>query len=1056
MWLSVTALASAPPCDGPRCQPGGFEKPQIKMEDDSASHRIKPDDSARRTLAGGEAHSQPVDLSAGQYLHVTVAQKALDVTITLLGPRGESLIRVNNNGAMYGSESLSWVAERGGTYLVRIASVNKRAALGAYEVTIDAPRPAEPNDRVRLAAQRHFVRANRYYERGDLHRALNGYAKAKGLWQEVGDRVQEAAAANNIGYVYNDIGDIRRAITQYKEALSISRHINDRFGEATALNSLGWSHSILGENYAALDYQSQALRLTRDIGDRQGEALALKNIGTYYRDLAESQMALDSLTQALSINREIGDTQSEVITLLELGEVYRFLNDSNEALSFLRKALDRSRELNEGRLEVYVLSALGDVYTTLGDTRNALATLEEAVRKNKLSGDQRGLARCLYDIGNLHAAAGRISALAYYQRALSINRKIGDRRGEAKVLSGMSRFFVSSGQRQRAMDALRQALALSRAVSDRQTEASALHLLARLSREQGDLGESLNLIQTALEITDSMRNAIGSRGLRSSYFASIQKYYEFYIDLLMQLHELHPDRGFAGDALVASERARARNLLETLAGVRASARQNTVNGSPREASLLGILTVKEIQEQIVDDDTILLEYALGEERSYLWAVTRDSVTGYKLPPRSQVEASARKVYELLTTRAPSSSGDIAEYRERVDAGDSNYLAEAGKLSRTLLGPVAEKLGTKRLLIASHGALQYIPFEALPSPEASGAGGEPHPLFIDHEIDYLPSASVLAMLRREAVNRKPAPSLIAVLADPVFNEDDSRVTRSSRSSEPSPSVEGGQAISRLPATRWEAEEILASAPAGQGKAALGFDANRETALSGELSKYRIVHFATHGFFNNEQPEQSGIVLSSVDEAGRRQNGFLQLHDIYGLNLSADLIVLSSCETGLGKNINGEGIVGLTHGFLYAGAQGVVTSLWRVDDRATADLMARFYQAMLKDGLTPSAALRAAKMSMWKQGRWRHPYYWAGFVLQGNGDQNVLGPAKGARHGSVLYAVALLPIGIIFIGIGFRRRYNKSNRRLKGQPAYINAIGRRDHPTAGAVFRVGSGE
>lgn len=1021
----VTAVLSAPPHDDLQSRPDRFEKPQISGGSDPDSYSIKQDDSVRMTLAGGEAHSHPIDLSAGQYLHVTIAQDALDVTVTLLGPKGERLIRANNNEGMYGPEILSWVAKRGGTYLIQIGSVNKRAASGAYEATIDAPRPAEPKDRVRVDALEHFIAANRYYKTGETSRALAEYVKARDGWRESGDRAQEAATANSIGHVFIDSGDTRRALAQYREALAISRSVDDKFGEAAALNSLGWIYSTSGENPAALDNYLQALQLRRDISDRQGEALALRSIGAHYRNLGEGQRALDSLTQALSINREISDAKSEIITLLDLGELYRSLNDSDEALALLRKSLALSRELNEGGLEAYVLSAMGKVYRSLGDTDNVLATLGEAVRKHELSGNQRGSAQCLYDLGVLYATEGRTSALAYYQRALSINHKIGDRRGEAKVLYGMSQFYELKGQRLQAMNTLRQVLALSRVMSDRQTEANTLYMLARLTREQGDLNESLDLIRDALAITDSMRNAIDIPSLRTSYFASIHKHYELYIDLLMQLDGLHPGRGFAEDALVASEGARARSLLETLAEARATGLQNPPDDLPREASLLGVLTAKEIQEQVVDDDTILLEYALGEERSYVWAVTPDSVKGYELPGRSSLEESARKVYELLISRTPIRSESAAEYDERLNAGDSSYQIEAARLSRMLLGPVEKELGSKRLLIASQGVLQYIPFEALPSPQALDAEGEARPLLVDHEIEYLPSASVLAMLRREASNRKPAPELVAVLADPVFNKDDSRVANSSAGSQTFLFRDTGPAISRLPATRWEAEEILSSTPAGQGMLAVGFDATRDTALSGELSKYRIVHFATHGILDNEHPELSGLILSLFDEAGQPRDGFLQLRDIYGLKLSADLIVLSGCETGLGKNISGEGFVGLTHGFLYAGAQGVVTSLWKVEDRATADLMARFYQAMLKDGLTPSAALRAAKMSMWRQGRSRHPYYWAGFILQGNGSQNVMSPAKETRRDSALYAFAVLPIGIIFISIGLRRRYKRSN-------------------------------
>jgi CHAT domain-containing protein len=192
---------------------------------------------------------------------------------------------------------------------------------------------------------------------------------------------------------------------------------------------------------------------------------------------------------------------------------------------------------------------------------------------------------------------------------------------------------------------------------------------------------------------------------------------------------------------------------------------------------------------------------------------------------------------------------------------------------------------------------------------------------------------------------------------------------------------GRRISRLPATRDEAAAIVALVPEAERKLALNFDTSRAAATSDELSQYRLIHFATHGLLNSQHPELSGIVLSLVDQQGQPQDGFLRLHEIYNLKLPAELVVLSACQTGLGKEVKGEGLVGLTRGFMYAGAARVMASLWKVDDRATAALMKNFYQGMVKDGLRPAAALRAAQVQMWKQRRWQEPYYWAAFALQG---------------------------------------------------------------------------
>jgi CHAT domain-containing protein len=280
------------------------------------------------------------------------------------------------------------------------------------------------------------------------------------------------------------------------------------------------------------------------------------------------------------------------------------------------------------------------------------------------------------------------------------------------------------------------------------------------------------------------------------------------------------------------------------------------------------------------------------------------------------------------------------------------------------------------------------------------------LIVKHEIVSLPSASALAIQRSELAGRQPAPKMLAVIADPVFDRADARFTTpaTETSDKTQPQTIGADdarsiehlaensadksgvttlrlVIPRLPFTRQEANQLMALAPKGSSFSAIDFQASRATVLDPALSQYRYVHIATHGLLDTERPGLSALVFSMVDAQGQPQNGFLRANDIYNLKLPAELVVLSACQTGLGKDIKGEGLVGLTRGFMYAGAARVVVSLWNVNDKATADLMARFYEKMLKQGQRPAAALRAAQFEMWKQKQWQSPYYWAAFTMQG---------------------------------------------------------------------------
>jgi CHAT domain-containing protein len=347
-------------------------------------------------------------------------------------------------------------------------------------------------------------------------------------------------------------------------------------------------------------------------------------------------------------------------------------------------------------------------------------------------------------------------------------------------------------------------------------------------------------------------------------------------------------------------------------------------------------------------------------------VTRNTIDSVLLPPRATLEALARRVSEETKT-AP-----------RQGAVEARAAAELGRL---LVGPALGRVAGRRLVVVPDGALQYVPFAAL-VPKADG-----RPLVFDHEVVTLPSASTLGVLRLETARRKAAPRAVAVLADPVFDGEDPRVRALAKTPAVVPAAVRDEPqrgpLPRLIGSRREAAAILARLPAGAGWPALDFEASRATATSRRLSEFRVVHFATHGVLDHARPELSGVVLSLVDAAGRPQDGFLRLHDIYNLNLAADLVVLSACQTALGQDVRGEGLVGLTRGFMYAGAPRVVATLWRVDDRATAELMRRFYGEMFGARPRPAAAaLRAAQASMAREPRWAHPYYWAAFVVQGD--------------------------------------------------------------------------
>ena len=892
--------------------------------------------------------------------------------------------------------------------------------------------------------------AGTYTSSNDYPQALNYYNQARSLLQKAGDRSGEAEVLNQMSFVYRQMGENQSSLKSLQAALVLQRGIGNPSREAFTLSNIAAIYNSLGEAQKAIDFYNQALDIQRRSSERPQQALTLNSIAAVYSVLGDYQLSIDTYTQALEIFKTIGDRTQIGQTLDNIGSAYRLAKDYPKALEFYNQQLSIWREQGDSFREIAALTSIIRTYEALGDYPKGLDAANQALSISRKQQSSFGEASALAMMGRVHLAAGDYAkALDVSTQSLALWKKLGIRPAEANVLGNIGDTYKAWKQPQKAIETYAEELALRRQLGDRTGEAETLYNTAEAERDRNNLNEARNQIEGVIKIVEDIRTQVTSPELRNTYFASIQKYYQFYIDVLMRLHKQQPGKEYNALALQASERARARSLLELLTEAQADirtgvepkllelerslkqqldvaekhrleglTRSNSDGGaealdqkitalleeyrqlqakiratSPRYAALTQPqpLTLTEIQQQVLDDDTMLLQYSLGEERSYLWAVTKTSLTSYELPKRAEIEAAAQEFYKRLNTpvyRLNSPRGLTVEARS-----DSQRSEVATQLSQMLLQPVAGQLGNKRLLIVSDGALQYVPFAALPTPGTSGK--DIVPLLVQHEIVNLPSASTLAVLRKEQNGRKPAAKAIAVFADPVFSPNDERLQESGGHSSTLPLDRGNLdsralaraaretnvTFNRLPFTRREAEQILALVPATSRLLAFDFAANRAIATSPELSQYRIVHFATHGILNSKQPELSGVVLSLLDEQGKPQNGFLRLHDVFNLNLPAELVVLSACETGLGEEVKGEGLVGLTRGFMYAGSPRVVVSLWSVDDEATSQLMVKFYKKMLQDGLKPAAALRAAQIEMWQQQRWQAPFYWAAFTLQG---------------------------------------------------------------------------
>lgn len=941
-----------------------------------------------------------IAVQPGDYLHAVAGQEPQDVALTLFDSHGRRILKVDSLIAPGTSpqppEEIHWVADAPGESRIELTPAGFRGPCG---LRLAEHRRATAADRRRAAAEAELARGHalRRTQKPEACRAgIAPYESAQQGFADLGLPRRRAEALLGLGQLQRDcLHDDREALQTFTRAEPLFS--GDPAFEATVRQHLGELRDRQGDLDGAIGEYRQALELRRRLRTRYDEALISSNLGHGLHLRGRYDEAAALLDRALALWRQGDDPDKRAGTLLNRGHLHRDLGESDLARERFNGALALFRQAKDRANEAAALNALGLLALDAGRPGAALEPLQGALALR--SPGSRGRAVTLTTLGVAYRQLGRREdARRAFTEALPIFQRFGDSREQASCLGNLGRLEAAAGRDAAAIDDFDRALGLFRALDNPPDLAWTLEGKARLLRLRGDLEAARGLMEGALTAVERHRFSQTSYTTRADFFATQQGFYDFLIDLLMEQHR-------AGAALEVNERSLARSLLDGLAAsgtnlgrggaapelharerelekeidvlvsrqtylsqdaappeplrrveaelgrrwedldrVRAELRA----GDPRYAALTQPrpLGAAEIQRGLLDRDTLLLEYRLGEERSFLWAVTPDSLRSFELPGRAGIESLTSRACDLLA-RSRNHTVEISAQRP---------LAE---LSRLLLGPVASLLPGKRLLVVGDGILQRLPFAALPEPSFQGI--EPsEPLVAGHEIIALPSVSVLGEIRREIAGRAPAPKTLWALAAPDFN------------GRYPPLSYAGQ----------EAAEILALAPASGRSEVLGRGASRAAVLSGDLRDYRFLHFATHGSFAAADPGGGQLVLAQVDPHGRPEpNGFLHLADIYELNLRADLVVLSACQSALGREVRGEGMMGMTRGFFYAGAERVLVSLWNVNDLVTVELMRRLYQGILAEGLSPAAALRAAQDAIRRQKRWRAPYYWAGFTLQG---------------------------------------------------------------------------
>ncbi len=839
------------------------------------------------------------------------------------------------------------------------ATTGRESQADAYSKHALAQCKALPNPK--LQAEALEARGETLWYSNDSPGSAEFFSRAQELFGKANDTSGQAHALLMLAYAHF-WGQRAESVQFARSALQLSSSNKDNHGVAEARTELGIFAALTGEFETAKCNYERSITMFHSIGDKDNEAVSLNGTGYANWQTGNIDTSLESYKRAKAVFTGVRD---------QIGAV--------ESITGMGKSLSAMRQYGQ----------LLPLYTA--KLRLARQT-KNAVQEASALADMAGV----YESQHQYAKAKKL-----YQEALDIYSSAKNDSGIGDTLVRLALVYARQGEDSQALDLLEKARVLKEKTGQVGDVARIHFEVANIYRRLNRLQEAITSIEKTIEVIEAQRLKIASFDSRAAYFSSVHKYYALYIQVLMLLERQGPKRDSAQSAFEASEKSKVRALLDLLSASSNDSpcdellqRQlspgipvETLVAAKDELASSPVLTLKQIQAELGTDDTVL-EFLLGDEKSYVWAVDSNQISVHELPPAAEIEKLVHLFRETLTARELRAGEDLHEYKERVQKADQAYPWLARQLSKRLLGSV-DLARTKRLLIVPDGSLQDIPFSALLNSQSR----KPVHLVRQHELVVLPSASVLGTLRK-AAGKRPVPTRTAVvIADPVVDKDDPRLLHAGsslrrKSQAPSSgkkmkarSAHAFQQIIRLEGTGTEANAIQRILGARDVLIKEGFDASRGFVIEGDLQLYRIVHFATHGFTDTRRPEMSGLVLSLRNEKGRRQNGYLRLGDIYKLKLSADLVVLSACDSAMGRELESEGMIGLPRAFLFAGSRSVLASLWKVDDEAAAVFMTHFY-TRIQNQERPSSALRGAQLDMLKEKDWSEPFYWAAFVLQGD--------------------------------------------------------------------------
>ncbi|NMF58995.1 CHAT domain-containing protein [Pseudanabaena yagii] len=793
-----------------------------------------------------------------------------------------------------------------------------------------------------------------YKSLGQYQKAIEYYQQSIAIFQQIGDRNGEADSINSLGLAYRNFGQYQKAITYFQQSIAIFQQIGDHNGKANAINNLGLAYENLGQYQKAIEYFQQSLAISQQIGDRNGKANAINNLGITYDRLGQYQKAIEYYQQSLTIFQQIDNRNNAANVINNLGYAYYSLGQYQKALEYHQQSLAIKKEIGDRNGEAGLIMSLGLDYNSLGHYQKSIAFYQQSLEIFKKIGNRNGIGRSISNLGNAYNSLGQYQkAIEYYQQSLAILQQIGDRAGKALVIGNLGYAYNSLGQYQKAIEYYQQSLALLQQIGDRAGEGRTLSNMGAIFNKLNQTEIAILFYKQSVNVRESIRKDIKklSKEEQQSYLSTVEKDYRNLADLLLQQDRII-------EALQILDLLKVQELEDYLKTIKGSDRsaQGVQLLEPEKALSNKLLAVsfdnsKEISSQLANQIQQLPKTEINKVPDYLNQIPQGTVLLYPFILGNRLEIILFSPNNLPIHRTVKITQDkleslVTEFKAGLrDEGSEDYKEPAKAMYNLLIKPIEAELAqtkTQTILYAPDGILRYIPLAAL----YDGKQWFAEKYRISNLIAYT--------LTDFSPQPKSQPSILA-------------------------GAFGGKAGERkfgqiaLPATIKEVQAIANSFD--NSLALLENDFSRATTEA-KFKNYNILHFATHAEFNLGVPDNSFIIFGNGDE--------IRLSEITDWQIpNVELIVLSACQTGVGKLGSGVEILGFGYQIQKAGAKQAIASLWSVNDEGTQALMEAFYQELKKGDVTPTEALHRAQVTLIKSSEFKHPSYWSAFFAIGNG-------------------------------------------------------------------------